>query len=103
MSRAVELTEQVLELVGDRAEAEVVASTGNLALTRFANSFIHQNVAEDGETVSLRVALDGRIASTQTTVTTPESLEAFVDAALDTAALLAGACAAGHDSGRRTR
>ena len=87
MSRAVELTEQVLELVGDRAEAEVAASNGNLALTRFANSFIHQNVAEDGETVSLRVALDDRVASTQTTVTTPESLEAFVEAALDTAAL----------------
>ncbi|MGB9357883.1 MAG: metallopeptidase TldD-related protein [Acidimicrobiia bacterium] len=87
MSRAVELTEQVLELVGGRAEAEVAASTGNLALTRFANSFIHQNVAEDGATVSLRVALDGRVASTQTTVTTPESLEAFVEAALDTAVL----------------
>ena len=87
MSRAVELTGQVLELVGGRAEAEVAASTGNLALTRFANSFIHQNVAEDGETVSLRVALDGRVASTQTTVTTPESLAAFVEAALDTAAL----------------
>ncbi len=87
MSRAVELTEQILDLVGDRAEAEVVASNGNLALTRFANSFIHQNVAEDGEAVGLRVALDGRVASAQTTVTTPESLEAFVEAALDTAAL----------------
>ena len=87
MSRAVELTEQVLELVGDRAEAEVAASNGNLALTRFANSFIHQNVAEDGDAVSLRVAVDGRVASSQTTVTTPESLGAFVEAALDTAAL----------------
>ncbi len=36
MTRASELTEQVLELIGDRAEAEVVASNGNLALTRFA-------------------------------------------------------------------
>ena len=87
MSRAADLTEQVLDLVGDRAEAEVVASNGNLALTRFANSFIHQNVAEDGEAVSLRVAVDGRVASTRTTVTTPESLEAFVEAVLYTAAL----------------
>ncbi len=87
MTRATELTERVLELIGDRAEAEVVASNGNLALTRFANSFIHQNVAEDGEAVSLRVALDGRVASARTTTTTPDSLGAFVEAALETAAL----------------
>jgi len=87
MTRATELTEQVLELVEDRAEAEVVASSGNLALTRFANSFIHQNVAEDGEAVSLRIALDGRVATARTTTTTPDSLAAFVEAALETAAL----------------
>jgi predicted Zn-dependent protease len=87
MSRAVDLTEQVLELVGDRAEAEVVASEGNLALTRFANSFIHQNVAEVGEAVNLRVAVDNRIASARTTVTTAESLKAFVEGALETASL----------------
>jgi predicted Zn-dependent protease len=87
MSRAVDLAEQVLELVGDRAEAEVVASEGNLALTRFANSFIHQNVAEVGEAVSLRVAVDGRVASARTTTTSAESLEAFVQAALETAEL----------------
>jgi predicted Zn-dependent protease len=87
VSRAVELTEQVLDLVGDRADAEVVASHGNLALTRFANSFIHQNVAEDGEAVSLRVAVDGRVASARTTTTTPDSLAVFVDAVLETASL----------------
>lgn len=87
MSRASQLTEQVLDLVGDRAEAEVVASTGNLALTRFANSFIHQNVAEVGEAVSLRVAVDGRVASAKTTTTGSETLAAFVDGALETAAL----------------
>ena len=57
---------QVLDLVQARAataEAEVVASWGVSALTRFANSFIHQNVAEETSHVLLRVALDGHVAS----------------------------------------
>ena len=87
MSRPVDLAEQILDLVGDRADAEAVASEGNLALTRFANSFIHQNVAEVGEAVSLRVAVDGRVASARTTSTSVDSLKVFVDAALETAAL----------------
>jgi len=87
MNRAAELAERVLSLVGDRAEAEVVTSHGNLSLTRFANSFIHQNVAEEGDTVSLRVAVDRRVASATTTSTEPDALAAFVDGALETAAL----------------
>ena len=87
MSREIQLTEQILDLVEGRAEAEVLASTGNLALTRFANSFIHQNVAEEGEAVSLRVAVDGRAASSKTTSTGDDSLAAFVDAALETASM----------------
>ena len=87
MSREIQLAEQILDLVGDRAEAEVLASTGNLALTRFANSFIHQNVAEEGEAVSLRVAVDGRVASSKTTATSDDALAAFVEAALETAAM----------------
>ena len=58
--------DQVLELIRSRAasaEAEVVVSSGVSALTRFANSFIHQNVAEDRSHVLLRVALDGHVAS----------------------------------------
>jgi len=55
--------ERVLALVGTDAEAEVAVSAGNEALTRFATSFIHQNVAEDISHVVLRIALDGRTAS----------------------------------------
>lgn len=57
---------QVLELIRARAasaEAEVVVTSGVSALTRFANSFIHQNVAEETSHVLLRVALDGHVAS----------------------------------------
>jgi predicted Zn-dependent protease len=45
--------------------AEVAASADRhrLALTRFANSVIHQNVAEDATTVRLVVHQDGRTAS----------------------------------------
>ena len=58
-----ELASKILDLVGDRADAEVLTSEGISSLTRFANSFIHQNVGEHIEAVSLRVAVDGRVAS----------------------------------------
>ena len=90
MSRETDLAEETLGLVANRADAEVTATSGNLALTRFANSFIHQNVAEEGESVSLRVAVDGRVASATTTRTDSEPLAAFVDATLETAALQTG-------------
>ena len=62
-----ELAEHVLDLVRTRAadaEVEVTVRRGTEALTRFANSFIHQNVATEVNHVLLRVALDGRNAST---------------------------------------
>jgi predicted Zn-dependent protease len=80
-----ELAAKVLEMVGDRAEAEVLASEGISSLTRFANSFIHQNVAEHIESVNLRVAVDGRVASARTTVGDDKALARFVDDALETA------------------
>ncbi|HHC08451.1 MAG TPA: TldD/PmbA family protein [Actinobacteria bacterium] len=79
MSRAVELVELALDLVGRRGEAEARATVGNLALTRFANSFIHQNVAEDSETLWVRVTVEGATASAATTNLDREALEAFVD------------------------
>jgi predicted Zn-dependent protease len=65
---ALDVADRVLAIVRDRAgseaaEAEVNVSRGVSALTRFANSFIHQNVSEEVSHVLLRVALDGRVAS----------------------------------------
>jgi predicted Zn-dependent protease len=77
MSRTIEIAGQILDNVGNRAEAEVVVIGGNSALTRFANSFIHQNVAEDGYDVSLRVSVDGRVNAA--TTTSLEHLDDFVD------------------------
>ena len=48
--------ERVLRLVGTDAEAEVTVTAGEETLTRFATSFIHQNVADDARQVHLRVA-----------------------------------------------
>jgi predicted Zn-dependent protease len=65
---AVSLTDRVLAMIRGRAgsaEAEVLVHAGTLALTRFANSTIHQNVAEDVNRVSIRLALDGRVASSR--------------------------------------
>lgn len=80
-----DLVARTLEMVGERAEADVFADVGTSSLTRFANSFIHQNVSEDAESVTLRVAVDGRVSSSTTTITSDDSLQGFVDATIDTA------------------
>jgi predicted Zn-dependent protease len=82
MNDRVQLSETVLDMVGDRAVADVMVAGGTSSLTRFANSFIHQNVGEDGETVTLRVTVDGRTASGTTTNLDGGALRAFVDDAI---------------------
>ena len=85
---AMALCDQVLDLVGDRAEAVVRSSAGQSSLTRFANSCIHQNVSEDTSGVRLQVALDGgRTASAASNSTDAEGLSALVERALAAAAL----------------
>ena len=49
-ARVVELTRR---LAGPGAEAEVIAEHSAEALTRFANSAIHQNFAEDRKSLRL--------------------------------------------------
>jgi predicted Zn-dependent protease len=58
-----------------------------LALTRFANSFIHQNVADATTTVRLRLHADGRTAVGSTTVTGGEGLRGLVERTLAAARL----------------
>jgi predicted Zn-dependent protease len=62
---------RMLDLVraaaGASAEAEVLVSRQDLALTRFANSYIHQNVADAVTHVRLRLHVDGRTAVGSTT------------------------------------
>ncbi|MGH8992864.1 MAG: TldD/PmbA family protein [Acidimicrobiia bacterium] len=82
-----ELCRRVVELVGDRGEAQVTARKGRPALTRFANSFIHQNVGEEGISVSLKVAAAGRVATASTTKVDAAGLAALVEGTLAAAAL----------------
>jgi len=83
LSDRLRLAESVLDRIGDTAEAEVRVAGGGSSLTRFANSFIHQNVGEEGDIVSLRMALDGRVASGTTSNIDPVRLDAFVAGTLE--------------------
>lgn len=81
-----ELVDRTLDLVDGRADAEVMVDVGVSSLTRFANSFIHQNVSEVASAVNLRVATaDNRVASSTATATTPDALRRFVETTLEVA------------------
>jgi predicted Zn-dependent protease len=64
-------------------EVDASADRNRMALTRFANSVIHQNVAEDVTTVRLRLHRDGRTASGSATVIDDADVPALVDRVLD--------------------
>jgi PmbA protein len=59
-------------------EAEVLVVAGDSSLTRFANSEIHQNVAERSITVNLRHVVGKRIAVISTDRIDPEGLRTLV-------------------------
>ena len=82
-----DVCERVLFRVGSDAEAEVTVTTGADALTRFATSFIHQNVADAAQRVHLRVALDGRVAEAVGNQTDDDALDRLVGSAIDAARL----------------
>ncbi len=74
------IAEQVLELaVGAGAEADVHVIAHSEGLTRFASSFVHQNVAEEDLRVRLRVATDGHWATATTNRVDPAALARLVD------------------------
>ena len=84
-----ETCDRLVELVGDRAEAEAACSTGRSALTRFANSSIHQNVAEDFVWARVRVSIGGRQASAGTDRPDAGGLERLVERTLAAAEMRA--------------
>ena len=68
-------------------ETEIEIDVTTDALTRFANNTIHQNVAEQGISVSVRAVVNGRTARASTNKTDDESLARVADAALRLAKL----------------
>src|SRR5260370_30568066 len=73
------IAEKIFKL-SDADETEVEIGMVSDALTRFANNTIHQNVAEQVLTVSVRTVLDGRTARATTNKTDEESLRRVVAA-----------------------
>jgi len=62
-------------------EVEVLFSSTDYSLTRFANNTIHQNVAELNQVASIRVAFDGKTARATTNRFDDESLKRAVQSA----------------------
>lgn len=81
--RLLEHCHDVLNLVGDRAEASVTLSRGTTGLARFAGSAIHQNLGEDTANLALTVVVDGRRASASTTKLERESCRNLVERTIE--------------------
>src|SRR5215467_13528219 len=62
-------------------ELEVIFSSTDYSLTRFANNTIHQNVAETNEVASIRVAFDGKTARATTNRFDDDALKRAVQSA----------------------
>ncbi len=73
------IAERVFKM-SDADETEVHIDVTSDALTRFANNAIHQNVAEQTLTISVRTVLDGRTARATTNQTGEESLRRVIAA-----------------------
>jgi predicted Zn-dependent protease len=82
-----DVCERVLGMVGTDAEAEVTVTAGTESLTRFATSFIHQNVTDASRLVHLRVALDGRVAEATANQTDDDALGRLVRSTTEAARL----------------
>jgi PmbA protein len=82
-AEALALAENVLgrALRVGATEAEVLVTTDDSALTRFANSEIHQNVAESSRTVNLRFVAGKRIAVMSSGRTDVEGIRSLVNRA----------------------
>ena len=80
---ALALAEDVLRLAEAEGatEAEVLVAAGDEALTRFANSEIHQNVAESDVRVNLRFLRGRRVGVASTGRTNPEALRRLAETA----------------------
>jgi len=75
---ATSAVEQVSAVLGG-AEVEASANRHRLSLTRFANSVIHQNVAEDVTTVRIQIHHEGRTASASASVVDASALAALIE------------------------
>jgi PmbA protein len=80
----IEKTLRIAKSCGSQ-EAEVQIIQVSDALTRFANNAIHQNVAEQGMTLSVRTVADRRTARATTNRLDEDSIRSAVEASLELA------------------
>src|SRR5215472_14075941 len=79
-SRAEAIFSKVKEYAA-ASELEIIFSSTDFSLTRFANNTIHQNVSEVNEVASIRAAFDGKTARATTNRFDDESLKRAVQSA----------------------
>ena len=81
------IVDTVLRLARSTEAEETEVHVDEVAdnLTRFANNGVHQNVAEQGLTVSIRTVVDGRTARATTNRMEEDSLRATIGASLSLA------------------
>ena len=72
-TRCQEIFAEILKY-SDADETELILTGGTHELTRFANNTIHQNVAEEGYSLSVRILYGQRTARASTNKFDPESL-----------------------------
>ncbi len=75
-----EITDQVLAL-SKADQTEVIVNATESALTRFANSYIHQNVAENDVQVRVRVVYGKKIGVASSNDVSPDALRRTVETA----------------------
>ncbi|HMC30411.1 MAG TPA: TldD/PmbA family protein [Candidatus Angelobacter sp.] len=79
-SRAQQIFDKVRKFCS-APQVEVIFSSTDFSLTRFANNTIHQNVSEINDAASIRVAFDGKTARATTNRFDDESLKRAVQSA----------------------
>lgn len=76
------IIEQALGYAKEASQAEVMLNTEESALTRFANNYIHQNVAESNTRVSVRIVLGKKIGVAGSNDLSTEGLRKTVENAM---------------------
>jgi predicted Zn-dependent protease len=81
------IAQRVVEMAEGRAEAQATVVTGESSLTRFANSFIHQNVSSDVRSVTVKVSVGGRVGIGSDNRVDDAGLAELVDRTIEAARL----------------
>lgn len=81
LDRARHIFEQVVQ-ASPADETEVTVHATVSELTRFANNIIHQNVAEQSQSISVRTVIGGRMARASTNRTDEAAIREVVDRAV---------------------